>query len=152
MARCSVLVSVVTLAQVADDEGHRNSSMLSMNWVAVNIQTANEEHRISKPEYVHVWVSPGRWFNMPQVCLSARACLAVWVLDVCIICAAAVDSPLSARPPFHWKKTAQISCHRHLQMSFLAPLSPLWPRAAAVRTSAGTPSSIFPPFKLCNIC
>jgi hypothetical protein len=38
-----------------------------MNWVAVNVQLANDEHRLSKPEYVHVWISPGRWFNMPQV-------------------------------------------------------------------------------------
>jgi hypothetical protein len=53
--------------QVADDDGHRNSSLLTMNWVAVNVQPANEDHRLSKPEYVHVWISPGRWFNMPQV-------------------------------------------------------------------------------------
>lgn len=56
---------------------------MSMNWVAVNIQTANEEHRISKPEYVHVWVSPGCWFNMPQVrawpllCLAPVSCVRV---------------------------------------------------------------------------
>jgi hypothetical protein len=58
--------------QVADDYGHRNSSLMSMNWVAVNIKAANQEHRISKPEYVHVWVSPGCWLNMPQV--GADAC------------------------------------------------------------------------------
>jgi len=38
-----------------------------MNWVAVNIQTADADHRISNPEYVHVWIKPGQWFNMPQV-------------------------------------------------------------------------------------
>jgi len=56
--------------QVADNDGHRNSSMLSMNWVAVDINPANEDHRLSKPEYVHVWISPGRWFNMPQAAIS----------------------------------------------------------------------------------
>jgi hypothetical protein len=44
--------------------------MLSMNWVAIDISPANEDHRLSKPEYVHVWVSPGRWFNMPQAAIS----------------------------------------------------------------------------------
>ena len=45
-----------------------------MNWVAVNIQYADEEHRISNPEYVHVWIAPGNWFNMPQVC-SCSLCV-----------------------------------------------------------------------------
>ena len=62
-----ILVVNIWRLQVADDDGHRNSSLLTMNWVAVNVQPANEEHRLSKPEYVHVWISPGRWFNMPQV-------------------------------------------------------------------------------------
>ena len=67
---------------------------MSMNWVAVNIQTANEEHRISKPEYVHVWVSPGCWFNMPQVrawpllCLASVSCFvrlrARWFERLCL--------------------------------------------------------------------
>jgi hypothetical protein len=56
--------------QVANDDDERHGSVPGMSWLATDIQPADEEHRLSKPEYVHVWVSPGRWFNMPQVCAA----------------------------------------------------------------------------------
>ncbi len=77
--------------QLADDDGHRSSSLLGMNWVAVNVQLANEEHRLSKPEYVHVWVSPGLWFNMPQVCDGVCLCLCLWMCLCVFLCACLLD-------------------------------------------------------------